>query len=452
MSWIRTYSLLTGMTALLGDPALALMERFSKRPSLWGSRRGKLLADISQKGPFDVWMHGASVGEMAAIKAITEKILKIRPETRIMVSAFTESGFSHGKRLFEQTIPVTLFPFDYPQAAVRAASLVSPRVFCSVETEIWPNFLWTLKRRGTKLALLNARISADSFPSYRRFRFFFREVLGLFDVICAISRLDKKRLCTMGANPQMVEVCGNAKYEYLIERPDEKKARDVAKMLSIPSNRPVVVAGSIRGHEYRHIYRCAEQLKAMGIETLFILVPRHLERVKEIRDFLSEKGERSQTLTERLEHRGRFFDPGCKFLVIDEMGWLFDLYGLCDVAFVGGSLVPKGGQNIMEPAAWARPVLFGPHTENFQDATEALLAEGGGFVVEDHTELTERLKTLLTEKEYRKRAGACSRKALLKLGNGAATRQAERLLRNFLESTPPRMPRVASAQRTNSTG
>jgi len=428
MSWIRTYSLLTAMTALLGDPALALMERFSKRPSLWSSRRGKLLTDISQKAPFDVWVHGASVGEMAAIKAITEKILRIRPETRILVSAFTESGFSQGKRLFKQNIPVTLFPFDYPQAAVRAASLVSPRVFCSVETEIWPNLLWTLKKRSTKLALLNARISADSFPSYKKFCFFFREVLGLFDVICAISRLDKKRLCAMGADSQLVEVCGNAKYEYLIERPDEKKARDVAKMLSISSSMPVVVAGSLRGHEYRQIYRCAKQLKAIGIETFFILVPRHLERVKEIRDFLSEKGERSQTLTERLEHRGRSFDLDCKFLVVDEMGWLFDLYGLCDAAFVGGSLIPKGGQNIMEPAAWARPVLFGPHMENFQDATEALLTEGGGFEVEDHTELTERLKTLLKEKEYGKKAGACSRKALLKLGAGAATKQAEMLL------------------------
>lgn len=431
MSWIKSYSLLTGITALLGDPALALMQRFSKRPSLWSSRRGKLLADISQKGPFDVWMHGASVGEMAAVKAIAEKILKVRPETRIMVSAFTKSGFSHGRRLFNPKIPVTLFPFDYPQAVVRAASIVSPRVFCSVETEIWPNLLWTLKKRGTRLFLLNARISADSFPSYKRFRFFFQEVLGLLDVICAISRLDKKRLCAMGADPKLVEVCGNAKYEYLIERPDEKKARNMAKMLSIPLDRPLVVAGSIRGHEYRQIYQCAQKLKAMGIETLFILVPRHLERVQEVMDFLSKRGEKFQTLTEMLEHRDRSFDPGCRFLVIDEIGWLFDLYGLCDVAFVGGSIVPRGGQNIMEPAAWERPVLFGPHTKNFQDAAEALIAEGGGFVVEDHAELTYRLKRLLTEEEFRKKAGACSRKAICKLGADAATRQAEQLLRFF---------------------
>ncbi len=428
MNWIRTYSLLTGVTALLGDPALALVERFSKKPSIWSSRRGKLLADISQRAPFDIWMHGASVGEMAAVKALTEKIQEKRPETRIMVSAFTESGFSHGKRLFNENIPVALFPFDYPQAALRAASLVSPRIFCSVETEIWPNLLWTLKHKGTKLSLLNARISADSFPSYKRFRFFFREVLGLLDIICAISRLDKKRLFAMGANAQLVEVCGNAKYEYLINRPDKKKARDMAKMLSIPSNRYVVVAGSIRGLEYRQIYQCAEQLQTLGIETFFILVPRHLERVQEIKDFLSKKGESFQTLTERLKHRGRTPPPDCQFLVVDEMGWLFDLYGLCDVAFVGGSLVPKGGQNIMEPAAWERPVLFGPHTENFQDAAEALTAQGGGFMVRDHRELTDRLKTLLSEEQYRKEAGACSRKALLRLGDGAATRQAERLL------------------------
>ena len=391
-------------------------------------RLGNLPKKIIKKAPFDLWMHGVSVGEIGVVKAIYDEFKIINPDAKIVISSFTDTGIKRANEIFDKNQPIIYYPVDIPLAVKKSVNLIKPRLYCAVETELWPNLLFFLKKKGTKLALLNGRISPSSFKKYKKISFFMKEVLALFDQICVISPKDKERFVALGARKERISICGNAKFEALLKAPSLEKHQKIHEKFSLPSKRPIIVAGSIRGKEHREVISALLDLKREGLNPILILVPRHLERVSTIESYLKEKGlfymlfskfERSNNLEE------------LDVILIDRIGLLFDLYALCDLAFIGGSLIPKGGQNLMEPAAWQKPVLFGPYFYNFQDAGELLLEKKGGFLVKNKEELYKTFKILLKKRELRVEAGVNARKALEELGRGAASRQA-RVLEHLL--------------------
>ncbi len=422
MRWLKTYSFITRTAGWIALPLLKVVTKVADSKGELRSRLDLQAQDHYQLQDTEVWIHGASVGEMEALWAIVSRLLTMRPDTKLVISAFTTPGVRHAQRLSKGNIPVIQFPLDLPQVVEKITSQLSPKVFCTIETEIWPNLLLTLKGKGAALLLLNGRISDRSFPSYMRARFLFGEALRLFDGICAITELDKKRLASIGAMADSISVCGNAKYESLLGKPNPEAAAKLREKLGLSHTRPVIVAGSIREKEYQMVYHAVKEISRL--RPLTILVPRHIERVEEIEKFLRSKGAKMARVGE-LKGQAAHVD----FILVDQMGWLFNLYAVCDIAFVGGSMVPLGGQNVMEPASWGKPVVFGPHTENFKEATSALLEAKGGFMASGPEKLGRIFESLLSDEDTRILAGQKARNVLRTMGQGAATSQAELIVK-----------------------
>ncbi len=422
MTWLGCYYRLCALVGPFVDACLHCPELLSSSRKTWSQRRGTLPEEVVENAPYDLWIHGASVGEVSVIKAILQSLFQIRPQTKTIVSTFTVSGLQYARKTFDEKIKKIHCPLDYPQAIKRALSIIRPKVFCTVETEMWPSLIFALKKKKTGLILLNGRISNHSFNSYKRFRFLFSDVLDAFDAICAISERDMERFIAIGADEKRIRVCGNAKYEYLITRAEREPSNQILARLASAIDAPIIVAGSIRQEEYRLLVEVSGRLWKEGMDHFLILVPRHLDRVEEIRDFLTKK-KREYSLFSRFS-KGKDTLFRKSILIVDEIGLLFELYQICHIAFVGGSLPPLGGQNVMEPAAWEKPVVFGPNIWNFEDAAEALVERGGGFMVKDETGLFPLFRDLLKGSRIRKKSGKAAKETLIQLGKGAATNQA----------------------------
>lgn len=424
--WLNIYRAATYPLGIAADAIYGLAGSRLKDTAAWKQRMGDIHVQNRDAAHVDLWMHGASVGEILVVQAIAEKLLDIQPDARLAVSAFTPAGLQRAREIFSSNIPVFASPLDLPGPVCSATKAIKPKIYCCVETELWPNLLHCLHSRGTRLILANARISDRSFPSYRRLKFLFSPVLNMFQHICAVSEASMQRLVDMGADPERMEVTGNAKFEYLLNLPDELQAARMGQDLGLPEDRPVIVAGSIRGTEYKAVIEAMSALEARGRNRPFlVLAPRHIKRVDEIGQFLEQKRIKFTLFSDAMKHEKALNGLDC--MIVDKMGQLFNLYGLCHMAFVGGSLEPFGGQNLMEPAAWGRPVVFGQNVANFQDAANALLNHGGGIMVKGTAELAQAMEKTIYQDKTADEAGRRARQALKAISGGAATLQAKRI-------------------------
>lgn len=403
-------------------------------------RFGVYSTDILLNAPYDIWMHAASVGEVSAASAILHVVKRMAPKINLLISVFTLTGYRYAMKELHGIAEVILAPFDLPHAADTAFNAIKPRIYATVETELWPNLLLTAKRHGIKIILLNARISNRSFGRYLRFKTLFKPLLQQFYGICAISNTYKDRLIRLGAIPDRIYVTGNAKFEGLLHRIDAHTAQEIKKRLHIPEDTKVFVAGSIRGDEEQEVAKAIAMLKQAFPAIWVLCVPRHLNRLSSLKTACERFGISCVTLSDleniELTKPHSFYEESSvtPAILVDRMGLLFSLYSIATVAFVGGSLVPRGGQNPMEPAAWACPVLFGPHMENFEEAREALLHTNGALEVKHARELAENAIKLISNAEYRNEIGQNALMGLLTMAQGAATRQAEYLLACLNES------------------
>ena len=398
------------------------------------ARLGLMPQEAEAGAPYDLWLHGVSVGEQMVLEPIVAALLERAPGLNIAVSSFTETGYRRAKELFGGRCRVIGYPLDFPQAVKRALDSLRPRLYACVETELWPNMLLELDRRGTPRVLLNARISPRSFPRYMKVRPLVRRMLAGFKRICAISQENRQRLVALGALESAIQVSGNAKYQGLLSKTadGEETGRIRARMKRLlmgPDQREetgrIWICGSIRGREHQHIIRAFSVMKDAFPALRLVLAPRHLERVSDIEGVLRAEGI-GYGLWSRIKGRGLKADE--RVAVVDEMGCLFEIYSAASFSFVGGSIEPLGGQNPMEPAAWSSPVIYGPHMENFEDAVRALEARKGGIRLDGPGPLAKVAAFMLENEEFAKEAGARARLALEDLAQGAADRQAEALL------------------------
>ncbi len=374
-----------------------------------------------------VWVHAVSVGETIAVRPLLKALKAAFPGLRIVLSNVTETGRSIAEKSAEVDRCV-YFPFDYPFTAKRALSQVRPDLVIIVETEIWPNFLRAARKLGIPAILVNGRISDRSFGRYLKFKWFFEPVLANVSAFCMQSAEDARRINAIGADPGRVHVARNLKYDIPVTPATMDKKRELRRSAKIPDDVTVFTAGSTHAGEEETLLAAYQRLLASGRDSFLVLVPRHPERAGEVAALLGAFGLKF-TLRSHLDRREEEFRPG-EVLLVDTVGELMRFYAMADLVFVGGSLVPTGGHNILEPASLGVPVLFGPHMHNFKEATALLLASGGGFQAKDGAELTALLRQLFDAPDKRHATGENGMRCLRE--NGGATELHMKIIRSFM--------------------
>ena len=370
---------------------------------------------------FDCWFHAVSVGEVMVAQAIVEALLQRRPGLKILVSSSTPQGLAILVGTLGDSCSTMVFPVDFPQVVERVVGAFKTRVYVTIETELWPNLILELRRRGARCIVLNGRISRGSFRFYKRLQGVFRPVVQSFSSICVISEEYRRRFLALGALEDSVTVTGNAKFEGLLRRPNQERREQMKEKLNIRNGEKVLCLGSIRGGEEDIVLQAVHEIQEGAEKFITLIVPRHPERARVIEKQLTARGVSFDLWSEMEMGKKR----STNWVIVDVIGPLYDLYGISTCAFVGGSLVPKGGQNLMEPASWGVPVLYGPHVENFEDAASALKRRGGGIMVRDRKELSSALKKFLKDPITADNSGRKARETLVEMAQGAATRQVQ---------------------------
>ncbi|HVN44028.1 MAG TPA: lipid IV(A) 3-deoxy-D-manno-octulosonic acid transferase [Steroidobacteraceae bacterium] len=356
------------------------------------------------RAPHGVWLHAVSVGEVQACAPLVSALAREHPGLPLTVTTFTPTGCARAHALFGNLAQVRYVPFDLPGAVRRFFRRVQPRLAVIFETELWPNLYRECSRRRVPLVLASARISARSVRGYRRLGALFRDTLASTAVVAAQAAGDAERFRSLGADPASTHVTGNIKFDF--ELPAGLAARGAELRAHFAPNGPLWVAGSTHGGiEEQAVIAAQQSVRRRHPTALLVLAPRHPPRFDEVAHTLRAAGvsfrRRSAAASEE--------DADCAVLLLDSLGELLDFYAAADVAFVGGSLAPVGGHNLLEPAALGVPVLVGPNTGNSAEIAQLLIARGAAEVVRDGAELGARVSALLADPAARERMGAAGR-------------------------------------------
>lgn len=404
-------------------PAVKLASMLSGRwQELW-PRVGlyRFLAP-ARPGP-RVWLQAVSVGELAVARSIAAALLELVPAAQITVTTSTAKGMEQGPGILGPLARVAPFPLDMPWAVAAAAGKIRPQVYASLETELWPGLTARLSANGTRCLLLNGRLSPRAFPRYQRFRPLIRPTLRRLRVLSMIGAEDAARVKALGADPERVFVEGNAKYAGLMERTADGPDPELAARLAL-DGAPLVVAGSVRSGEEDLVLGAFKQTLEIIPDAVLLAAPRHVERAPRWLARGRAHGLSPQLFSDLSGQSRR--RPACNLVVLDVMGRLMRSYALARTSLVGASLVPLGGQNPMEPAAWGVPVCFGPDMADFADAAEALLAAGAASRVADAAALAAAWARDLARPEAARARGEAGREVVARW-SGAALAAARRL-------------------------
>jgi 3-deoxy-D-manno-octulosonic-acid transferase len=356
------YSLTLALGMLLSAPFwLYQMLRHGKYRRGFSERTGRAPARLRRAtGQQVIWVHAVSVGEVLAVSGLVGQIRRLFLEYRVVVSTTTDTGQDLARRRFGDE-NVFYFPMDFAFAIRPYIRALRPELVILAETEFWPNFMRIAHSSGARMAVVNARISDRSWPRYRRFHWALRRVLANIDLFLAQTEADKSRLESIGADESRVEVTGNLKFDVTLSAPPPI-VESLRRALATEGAGPVLVCGSTVEDEEPPLLRAFENLRASHPRVVMILAPRHPERFETVASLLEQMGIASHR---RSHWNGEPLAGGV--LLVDTIGELAALYSLADVAFVGGSLVPRGGHNIIEPAQHGVAIVTGNHTENFRD-------------------------------------------------------------------------------------
>ena len=375
-----------------------------------------------------LWIHACSVGEVSVIKPIISEIKRVFPSSYIIVSNTTKSGHDFAKQELKDASAYLFFPLDLWCVVKRVLRVSSPDIILVSETEIWPNFLKAAKGLGIKTILVNGRISPSSFNGYIKIRPFFRKVLQNFDILSMISKSDAKRIIAMGALSERVFINGNTKYDRLTDLTHPGFEEEIKAILNISKEDTVFIAGSTRRGEEEIIIEAYLKFCHFYPDMLLVLAPRHIDRTEEIKELLRENKLEFVIKTDLDNGKAK---RDRKVIIINTIGDLFKIYSIGTIVFCGGSLVPLGGQNILEAAAWGKVVFYGPSMEHFLDSKELLEEAGAGIEIRDADDLVSKSLELLRDQERLHALGKAGRDAAL-AKRGAARRNAE-LTRALLE-------------------
>jgi len=424
------YSLLLAAVAVLSLPWWAVqMLRLGKYRTGFSERLGFVPQRLKNAKPGSIWVHAVSVGEVLAVSRLITELQSAWPGIAIFISTTTATGQRLARERFGED-HCFFMPLDLGFAVRAYLKALQPRMLLLAETEFWPNLLHLARKHGTAVAIVNARISDRSFPRYRRFRWFFGRVLSNVDLFLTQTAADAERLRAIGAPTERVRVSGNLKFDI---RPHAAAKLAEELRAAIAKDAPVVVCGSTAEGEEEVLLQTFQQVQQQFPATVMVLAPRHPERFARVADLIASRGipcvRRSAWKPATL--------LGSSLFLLDSVGELASIYALADIAFVGGSLVPVGGHNILEPAQYGAAIIVGPHTFNFREIVSIFTA-GNALRIATADTFTTQLLELLQNAAERKRLGQRARELFVQ--HAGATGRTLQALRPLLQQRPPENP------------
>ncbi len=426
------YSLLFALLGLLVYlPFFALQTLSGKKRSVLFPRF-KPPASLPAKPPsgtqIRVWIHAVSVGEVNAVRPLVNRLLD--EGYTAYVSTTTETGQKIAQEHFGGRATIFYFPLDLRFLCLRFLRRLEPDLLILTETEIWPNFVVAGTDLGIPTILVNGRISDRSVGRYQRFRFFFRPLIERISHFCMQSKLDKQRIEEIGAPPDRVNWVGNLKFDYHLDLTTEKEQLNqiLKKTLTVEGDEPIWLCGSTKPGEEEILLGIFARLRKQHHNLKMLIAPRHPKRGLEIAG-LAEGLSQRWLLRSRLNGKSEE-SAHSDILILDSIGELAHVYGIADLVFMGGSLVPTGGQNVIEAAAFGKPILFGPHMENFRDIAKAFTDSYAALQVDSAAELESKLSDLIGDSHAREWLGRNARK-VIRDNQGALDRTLQ-LLKQYL--------------------
>lgn len=376
----------------------------------WGERFGFIAPEIKQAAPFDLWIHAVSVGEVRAAVPLVDRLISEQPDISILLTSTTPTGSEMVKLMLYDKVAHCYFPYDLGWAMRRLVRVVNAKMVLVMETEIWPNLISAVSNTDSKLVYINVRLSERSYLRYAKFRSLFQPFLEKIDYFAVQGKLDRKHLELLGVPSEKISETGSIKFDVSVPHSLRESAEVTRRMLG--QDRLIWIAGSTRENEEGRILSVYKLLKEEFPSLLLVLVPRHQERF----DYIARKIQRRDLVVVRRTDSAVDIASDVDVYLGDTIGELSLMYASSDVAFVGGSLEPLGGQNILEPCALGVPVVFGPHMFNFPDISRWTIKEGAGQMVQNSKELEQAVGELLRNPSLRDEMG----------GNGLAFIEAHR--------------------------
>jgi 3-deoxy-D-manno-octulosonic-acid transferase len=361
------------------------------------------------------------VGEVGVAAAVGNELLQQWPGCRLMISTTREQGYDRARDLLGDRARCFFAPLDLVGATRKALHGIQPDALVLLETEIWPNLIVGASRLGARTAIVNGRLSVRSIKRYLKIRSLMQYTLSHIDAFSMISQDDALRMKSLGAPAERLTINGNAKFDNAGTVKDSNARRWAAKLLGLNPAVPVIVAGSTRNPEEQSVLDAYIKIRELLPDCLLVIAPRHIERVDQIAHWIAERGLAFQRRTELENHGDQRTAP---VVILDTIGELSMIYCVADVVFCGGSLVPKGGQNLLEPAICGKPVLYGPSMEDFEDARDLIQRAGGGVTVVDAATLSAKALDWLSNPQRAQSAGMAARRAVLP-HRGAARKHAD---------------------------
>jgi len=370
-----------------------------------------------------IWIHALSVGEVISAIPLVRAVKTRYPSLPVIFTVKTAQGMEVAQRELHNEVECLLpMPVDFWWSYSRLFRRVNPALFLYVEGDIWPGLLSYMFKKGVKVFLVNGRISPRTFRSYMRFSPFVRSLLKKFELCLMQSEIDRDRLVEIGLPPKNVKNTGNIKFDKPWRVMEEDELNQWLNRLNLRQEKIVWVAGSTHEGEDLVVLETYKRLKGDFPDLVLIIAPRRIEAAEYVCK-LSEDSGFSTAFRSRLKLDN---SPDYDVLILDTIGELDRIYGLARISFVGGSMVPVGGHNLLEPASFGHPVLFGKHTHNFQMLSEGLLESGGGLRIKDGEDLFQKIKMLLLDKEFANAMGGKARQFVVK-NNGAVDRVLEHI-------------------------
>ncbi len=414
------------MTYFLYNLILILASPFYIIRVLWKNKGCKERFGISipeNENKKVIWIHAVSVGEIIASKPLISLINKQLPDYEIVLSTVTKTGREIAEKMQKQLSHIFYFPFDFPFVVKKVLRKINPSLIVLAETELWPNLLRYAELLNIPVVLNNGKISPSSFLKYKKIHPLFTPILGKVSIFCMQTEEDKDKLIQLGVNPEKIIVTGNTKFDLFDSDLDKEKPLENWNTTGFS---PIIVAGSTHPGEEKILLELLKKIDKKFPNTLLVLVPRHPERLTEIENLIKEKGysfvKRSETNSYLLKE---------KIILVDTIGELSKIYSVADVVFVGGSFVPIGGHNLLEPAFLSKPIITGQYTFKQNEMTE-LLKKGDGIIqVENEQQLQEKLLELLSSPEKRKKLGENARNVVL--SNPGATKRNFEVIAKILQ-------------------
>jgi len=362
-----------------------------------------------------IWIHAVSVGEMKTAEGLINRIRTLFPSKRLVISNITETGHGVALSIAGKDDVVIYLPLDLSFIVRKVINLIRPSLFIIIETEIWPNLITELRAKKIPVVLMNGRISPKSFRNYSVIKPIMRSILGEITLFAMRTKDDAERIIELGAPQDKVKTTGNMKFDMIYKSAEGGQKQWLLierRGLWLDDSAKLIIAGSTHRGEDAKVLKSFKAVRKEFAETRLLIAPRHIERANEIGSLVEKFGFKPVKMSEIINGSDVHSDGNCVF-ILDSIGYLKSLYQLATVVFMGGSLIPHGGHNFVEAAAYAKPIVTGPFVHNFKDMSELFMKEHALEMVRDEDALEQSLRRLIFDEKRRKAMGESARKVVL---------------------------------------